>query len=254
MRTPATGSPAVVTTRPRITWSPTGSGRGAVFASSTTRSRNSSCDAGSGTCCAVTPEATRPSIRDTIHEVGGRWTRSMGRAPHRQTSSRGKHNGGRRALMVMVSLLVAGFAAPRAQAEGSDPATLLVGRVLGERRVPVAGANVVLRQDDPPVARAAKTDGEGRFEIVAPLAPYDPSPLQGTLFVTTDDRRAGFAPVWGGEERRAGRQILAQVEPIVLETCGRLQVEVRDSDGPVADAAVELRLPHGSAAVATAAS
>jgi len=156
--------------------------------------------------------------------------------------------------MVMVSLLVAGFAAPRAQAEGSDPATLLVGRVLGERRVPVAGANVVLRQGDPPVARAAKTDGEGRFEIVAPLAPYDPSPLQGTLFVTTDDRRAGFAPVWGGEERRAGRQILAQVEPIVLETCGRLQVEVRDSDGPVADAAVELRLPHGSAAVATAAS
>ena len=178
----------------------------------------------------------------------------MGRAPNRQASSRRKHNGGRRVLSAVVCLVVAGFAAPRAPADGTDPAIPMVGRVLDERRLPVAGATVALRRSGSPEVLLAKTGSDGQFEIVAPLAPFEQGPLRSTLFVTTDDRRVGHAAARGGEARRAGGQFLAQVDPIVLEPCGRLQVEVRDSDGPVDGAAVELRLPHGSSALATAAS
>lgn len=157
-------------------------------------------------------------------------------------------------LFAVVCLAVAGFAAPRAPADGTDPAIPMVGRVLDERRLPVAGATVALRRSGSPEVVVAKTGSDGQFEIVAPLTPFELGPLRSTLFVTTDDRRVGFALAWAGEGRRAGGQILAQLEPILLEPCGRLQVAVRDSDGPVDGATVELRLPHGSSALATAAS
>jgi len=160
------------------------------------------------------------------------------------------HNGRGRPLFALVWLRAAGFIAQRAAAsDGPREPFTFVGRVLDERRFPVAGASATLRRTGSPEVLHATTDGDGRFDIEVPLVPSDGRGNPAALFVTTADRRVGAASVFALEARRAGHRMLEEREPVVLAACGRLQVDVVDANGAVPEAAVELRYPHGSAAV-----
>lgn len=151
-------------------------------------------------------------------------------------------------LVAACSVAPTAFAA----AGGAPSPVPLLGRVVDERRFPVAGASVSLRRPGSPEVLHATTGGDGRFEIEVPLAASDGRENPAALFVTTADRRVGAASVFALEAHRTGNRMLEEREPVVLAACGRLEVDVVDANGAVPEAAVELRYPHGSAAVTTA--
>jgi hypothetical protein len=127
------------------------------------------------------------------------------------------------------------------------PGQTVAGRVLDERRFPVAGAAVTVRvgRDVDPIA--ATTNADGRFQFQFPIAERSDDERGYTVLVATADRRTGFA--LGGipsllapeDGRRQFPYAWNIVEPIRLAPSGRLEVDVCDSDVAVSDAAVELR-------------
>jgi hypothetical protein len=131
-------------------------------------------------------------------------------------------------------------------ASGDPQVRTIVGRVVDERRYPVAGATVTARGRSQAVGPAATTGADGSFRIELPAKEADEEPEDDGLYplfsflVTTPDRKVGSAT-----ERLPlmdeGRRETPLCEAIVVAPGGRLVAEVRDGEGPVPGATLELR-------------
>lgn len=143
-------------------------------------------------------------------------------------------------------------------ASAAPQAAKLAGRVVDERRFPVAGASVTIHgvPGAEPIVRTTGADGSFSVEVPAgdgdgDLPAEDDVARLLTFFVTTSDRRVGDATErlprsdeeWSYPPLR---------EPIVVAPCGRLVVDVRDGEGPSPGTSLELRYPHGGRAVTSA--
>ena len=144
------------------------------------------------------------------------------------------------------------------------------GRVVDERRFPVAGAKIAVlgRTPTSPAPMAVTVElvsgADGSFTVEVPFTPGEGDASERnesgesnrlwTLLVTTPDRRVGHGFAWFNAPELKRRRVLPLREPIVVVPCGKLVVDVQDADGAVAGATVEVRYPWLEAAVATAVS
>jgi len=131
--------------------------------------------------------------------------------------------------------------------------TTIVGRVLDERRFPVAGVEVAVLGPAPVPPLRLVTDTDGSFPFEGALTPADAEVLDREILVTTADRRIGRGRAWLPADFLARLRRHELSEPILLAPCGRVVVDVRDGERVVAGARVELREPgHGAVAIAAA--
>ena len=129
-------------------------------------------------------------------------------------------------------------AAAAAAEPPSGPTTTYFGRVVDERRFPVADAQLTLWLPDRP-AVDARSDADGRFEI-----PTAEITTQGTVAGGVHARdgkgRAALAPVWmwvnGGFDDSGADLARRDVGTIVLEPAGRVVADLRDDAGSLAGA------------------
>jgi len=120
----------------------------------------------------------------------------------------------------------------------SGPTTTYFGRVVDERRFPVADAQLTLWLPDRP-AIDAKSDADGRFEIATASITAQGS-VAGGVHARDGKGRAALAPVWmwinAGFDDSGADQARRDVGTIVLEPAGRVVADLRDDAGNVAGA------------------
>ncbi len=111
---------------------------------------------------------------------------------------------------------------PPSDGSKSEKHVLLRGRVVDERRRPVAEANVSVRIGKRS-SGGATTDGSGRFEIKLGARHM----MRAVVVAKTEDGRSGTAEVW----TTIGATGLLRVPTIVLRPVANLTVRVVDADG-----------------------
>ncbi|MDJ0972992.1 MAG: hypothetical protein QNJ98_00855 [Planctomycetota bacterium] len=127
---------------------------------------------------------------------------------------------------------------PGSDADDTPEATgiVLIGRVVDERRRPVAEARVEARFPDRPT-RDATTDAEGRFELAVGERPG--VFVVGTLHARTDDGRVAAGPV----SLQASSPARRDVRPLVVGPAYSFDVRIERAGAPVAGAAVVVARP-----------
>jgi hypothetical protein len=139
--------------------------------------------------------------------------------------------------MLSWTLAAAVFVSP------SEPTTthVFTGRVVDERRFPVADARVVARCVGSAAPIETTTGADGRFRVEIPDAPRSLLAATPTLVATTSDGRVGFSLAYaGGFELETAREHELR-SAIVVEPAASVDVIVLDAAGAVARADVELR-------------
>jgi hypothetical protein len=136
-------------------------------------------------------------------------------------------------------------------------ARTFVGRVVDERRFPVAGASVTVLGPKNAKRLVATTGADGGFRIELRVTEADVEPADDglwplfTFLATTPDRRVGSATERLLLNDEARRETPLR-EAIVVAPGGRLVAEVRDGEGPVPGATLELRGSHGAWTIVSA--
>lgn len=162
------------------------------------------------------------------------------------------------AILEIPITLLAGLALAGGLASAEPQVRPFAGRVVDERRFPVAGASVTVHgvPGAEPIVCTTGSDGRFSFEIPAGAAPaVQPAEENvsrfATFFVTTSDGRVGDATAWLPRTENEENDRLLE-DPIVLVPCGRVVVDLADPEGPVADTNVEIRYPRHGCAVTSA--
>ncbi len=133
----------------------------------------------------------------------------------------------------------AGPAALPAPPPETADSVVLIGRVVDERRRPVAGAAVTARLEGYPEA-GLHTGADGRFRL--PIGPPGDRISQGCVQVVGGGGLAALAYAWTGD-RSQPREVNLGV--ITLRKAGSLRVRVEHAGGPVAEAQVSVRITSG---------
>lgn len=144
-----------------------------------------------------------------------------------------------------VPVLAGGHAQPVARSPGAPEGSVLqisvVGRVVDDRRFPVAGASVRFHGDGGAVTPAS-SGSDGRFRISVPASSLGAPSLEGALHV------------WVGEERAALVSVRVAARPgepvdlgtLELQAASRLSVRVTEEGRPAPGASVSLWIAGGA--------
>ncbi len=146
------------------------------------------------------------------------------------------------ASFAVIAAHVVGMVALPSAAPPSAADEVLRGRVLGEGRFPVAGAEVVVlrEQDGETVSeQVATTDAAGEFAVSCRWSESSDGAFRGVVFARAAGRAAS-ADVSHSQEQRLRREPFRLREPLVLLPAQVWAFEVVDGAGPVDGATVEL--------------